>query len=82
MNDRNYIDALWQAGIIKDKSRNNHIRRIEYNKQLATKYQQFMVNQQREIERLRKEMAETKQQQTTSENQTHNIEQSQAVTTN
>jgi len=58
MNDPNYVNALWQAGIIKDKTRNNHIRRIEYNRQQMVKYQQMMINQQREIERLRKEMSE------------------------
>lgn len=58
MNDPNYVNALWQAGIIKDKTRNNHIRRIEYNRQQIVKYRQMMINQQREIERLRKEISE------------------------
>ncbi len=59
MNDPNYVNALWQAGIIKDKSRNNHLRRIEFSRRQAAQYQQVMVNQQREIENLRRQMSET-----------------------
>jgi hypothetical protein len=58
MNDPNYVNALWQAGIIKDKSRNNHLKRIEFSRRQAAQYQQVMVNQQREIENLRRQMNE------------------------
>ena len=57
MDDPNYVNALWQAGIIKDRSRQNHLRRIEMNRMRAMQYQHFLANQQKEIAQLRQQVS-------------------------